>query len=942
MRTPNIDAIKGISAFDVAQTLNLIHQQVKTLTPDRWAFHGSSNATYLEFFKDGSYRDHKRDVGGSCIDLVMQTLCAGHEHDQRYFMEAAKMIAAAFNLWRDTEDVRKKAREIATRQNSYSNVHNYLRAALKNTLAPPENHQPEWTDTIQQIDRFMGALELSRHQVTWAAITQKTQSLGFAPAVPWQGKHHHEKENERGQLHPFGGWTYDLAQAFSHHPMSLRLFCVDIDGDGERWPQLKLILRLVHQLKQREIVPRALIISSWNKVNDDERVKVHLYFVAKERAKNPEQFKHWHEHLEAIIGGLVNRWNDVEDSELATLKRDHATHSISRIMRVPGVSKYGHEYAASIYSINDEAIVDFPNVIQTANVVVSYANRRYHFGERCEAVVVKEVDGQLSEKKFSFAHDIWPLKNYRRVETGETGVVFRYHTRFGQVLYGTMAADAFTNKNVGKKAVSEAALKGARIRPESENTLATALGFWAHVGIGPSVNMVSTPGWHTHHNGAKVYVNGVDVHGADDWEVDRDADEIQRRSSRAGTLAEWKTGADRLLSTYGLGLALGQSLAGPLIELLDLTPFTIHLCGHSTHGKSTAARLAGSIWGHPRHTFQSWDVTNVGIEIAAETANGACLVLDELKRFGDDQDRLSRVVYGLNSLQGRLKANQKSELAKQRSWRLTTISTGEYSLYQFLGEKFQGGHGVRFLDIPTRSGDLTRDKQHAKALDRLSYEQHGVAGNEWIRFLSDPHVQREIITTHRDWLDTVGDWSDSPELMRICDNLAVIGTALSMASESGLIGWESDGIRDILRWCLDLMTPNRADGRTPDERALAMLKRWFLIRPDRFPKSNDASRSRHVLGYSERDEYANGHEENECGPTRVYTTYSMIHGSDLPRLTGVQATPWLDWCIANGHAETDHWRTLRGNQRQRWIVFTMGEEPPADWQDEKPQALAHS
>lgn len=951
MKTPDIQAIRRIPALDVGLALNIIHQQVKQLTPGRWAFVGSSDATYLQFYRDGSYQDHKRECGGSCIDLVMQSCAKDHEHYQRYFMDACTRIAEEYNLFETTEELRKVSFTLAKKTaKANNNSGSYLLDGLRAIAGYEDGHaiKGNWDESINHIDGFLSLLDLSRDTVTWAATPSKQASIGFVPAVPWQGSRVFSKIAKDGSVSPFGGWTQERANTHVDNAKSLRIFCVDVDGEGKQLARLDLLNRLTYNLKKIGLPTRCIVFSSWNETRsskETDRVKAHLYFVAKERAKDAAQFKRWHQVIEAKIASIINRWNDLPDDEIAALKRDHATHNHSRIMRVPGIAKYGRDHGAVLYSADKQALVDLADIEETVDVNITYANKEFTFGDACYVTVTKEdKDGETKKTTIRFGSKIWPLLNYRRVEDGESGVIYRYETQQGDVEYRTMAADAFNNKNTGKSACADAQGKGVCLRPETDHTFANALGYWSYVSHGRSVKLVRKSGWHQDKKSKhRVYVNGESVYGADNWEVDRDSEEVRRRSSRKGTLQEWRSGvqsadnadgykgADDLIKTYGVGFLLGQSLAGPLIEILDLTPFTIHICGDTSHGKSTCARFAASVWGHPKYTFQSWDATPTGIEIAAETMNGACLVLDELKRFGNDRDKLSKLVYGLNSTQGRLKATAKSEPAQQRSWRLTTISTGEYSLYQFMGDEMYGGHGVRFLDVPTRIGDLTLNKQHAKDLDRLSYEQYGVVGDSWINFLtSSEDVGEKVWSTYRQWLDITNEWTDNNELLRIADNIAVIGTALTLASEAGILSWHNQTIESILQWAFGLIAPeDRAGGSNPSERAVSSLHRWFLTRPERFPKSNDLRGARKIIGFKERDfrsiEADNGEKGWEpIGPPLVYTCLWMLDKSDFALQHGIsKPKTWLKWCVDNGYAERRNHETLAGGQRERWYVFRM-------------------
>ena len=67
-----------------------------------------------------------------------------------------------------------------------------------------------------------------------------------------------------------------------------------------------------------------------------------------------------------------------------------------------------------------------------------------------------------------------------------------------------------------------------------------------------------------------------------------------------------------LLENIVLCLAVGTALAAPLIGLLGMEAGGFHLFGDSRDGKSTAARIALSIWGNPAALMQTWTGTAHG------------------------------------------------------------------------------------------------------------------------------------------------------------------------------------------------------------------------------------------------------------------------------------------------------------------------------------------
>ena len=77
--------------------------------------------------------------------------------------------------------------------------------------------------------------------------------------------------------------------------------------------------------------------------------------------------------------------------------------------------------------------------------------------------------------------------------------------------------------------------------------------------------------------------------------------------AEAGTLADWQRELGRYLAGNSrLCLAGGAALAAPLVCLLGMESGGFHLFGDSRDGKSTAARLALSVWGNPSTLMVSW------------------------------------------------------------------------------------------------------------------------------------------------------------------------------------------------------------------------------------------------------------------------------------------------------------------------------------------------
>ncbi len=873
-QAPDIERIKALAAFDVGQRLGIIHQDVPKPDPQRYAFDGCNTSTWLQFYRDGGYFDHKRGVGGSCIDLVMQWLDRpSFEVDQKRFKEAARTIAAAFGLWVDFEPVRRKGKKLVG--------DDPVRAAKGELNA--------------EAQEFFKAIGVPRQTFAVSAA-----GLCWQPAVPWQGKAHHTKDGR-----PFGGWTREVAEEWLDHPDALRLYVLDFDGckteDGEQIPpRPENMISLVHELGRRGLTPRATVFSSW----DGERVKSHLYFVARSRARDEDEFLAWHRHLDTAVGQAVANWNLVHP-EKRTFVRDEATRQITRLMRVPGYAKPGSEHAAVLYDTNPSATVDFRDLLETQEIRFSVGENEYRFGAgTCFLQYTKDDE----TKTIAFARDVWPLEIYEHVDRGEYGVRFRYVSLTGRTCYGTAPASGFADKSYAKKVAGDLAERGVNILAGRGTETVLSLSSWKDAAPRTTSKLVSTPGWH----GSKVYVNGESIFGARGWRADVEREQIRFRSGRAGTLDGWCKAVRELGTTYGLAIAIGQSLAGALVEPFDVEPFTIHIHGPSSCGKSSAARFAASVWGDPRDLFQSWNTTSNAFEGLAETASGACLILDEIQRWRHSPEALGNAIHDINSSKGRSRLNSNSDMRRQRTWKLTALSTGEVSIEDRLGASFQGGHAVRGMDLRVAPGDITTDQVHAGMIQSITMRQHGHVGDAWIHYLTHSHPH-ELMDSWKFWREKL-ELSEVAEELRIMGNLAVVATALEHAREAGLLPWDDDEIFSVMKWLILAVMPEREGRATPDERALDRLRRWVDTQPERFPSENEPERGRNVIGYLQREAHV----------MQLWTSESMINESQLPVQAGVSVRSWLQWCVEAGHARKASNERCAGRQRN-WYVFRIDE-----------------
>jgi hypothetical protein len=530
----------------------------------------------------------------------------------------------------------------------------------------------------------------------------------------------------------------------------------------------------------------------------------------------------------------------------------------------------------------------------------------FTMGKVCKRVVHAQEDGD-EDDVVVFAKNAWPIARYRRVEDGERGVLARYLDESRNPKYATVPARAFVDKSTGKAESGRLADQGVEILSDTNHHFAHACGRWRETGNRPLRNIVKTPGWHE--NG-KIYVNGTKIHGAKNWEADPEAPNIISRSSRKGLAHEWFKGIEYYASTPILRVMVGLSMAGPLLHLLDRNPFIGHLAGESSCGKSTAIKLAASLWGSQRHRLLSWNQTPNGIELSAEAANGACLCLDELGRYRGRPESLMSVIHDITSSQGRVRANRSGNARATRYWSMTIASTGEVSMRAKLGDLVQGGLEVRMFDIYAHRGEVTRNAQHSDALYDFVSKKHGTAGDTWIQAVMQ--FERQNIRDLADEFVVVS--YDTAEMGRIMSSISTIGAALSMSHKVGLTPWGDDLIKEDLLFLMDRLNTGRDQLHTPNDRCLELLYSIIDTEPFRFPDAHETKLPNTMIyGYS--NTFNDGAKE-------VWVSERTLHRSGICAKAGVSPRTFLKWCIKEGHCREDDIRDVTGSgERRRWKKF---------------------
>jgi hypothetical protein len=309
---------------------------------------------------------------------------------------------------------------------------------------------------------------------------------------------------------------------------------------------------------------------------------------------------------------------------------------------------------------------------------------------------------------------------------------------------------------------------------------------------------------------------------------DQIADSIYAKGSFAGWLAPILpiVGFPRVL------LGLYASLVPPLLQILGAPNLIIDWWNRTTTGKTTALRLAASVWGNPDEQapdsfIASWDATEVYIERACSMLTGLPLLLDDTKR-AKNPALVGKIVYEVAQGRGRSRGNVKS-LARTGSWRTALLSTGESPATSFTQD---GGTRARVLEIPGYPFGRA-DAETGKLVKKLNMElkaNFGHAGPRFVQWLIknqdlwDQLVElyHSAIARYSAMLPEDRSRIDLAVVDRLAHFAAAIEVAAACAEDALGLPWEiGDPLKTV--WHEIVANTGEAPG---DERALRDVVSW--------------------------------------------------------------------------------------------------------------------
>ena len=349
---------------------------------------------------------------------------------------------------------------------------------------------------------------------------------------------------------------------------------------------------------------------------------------------------------------------------------------------------------------------------------------------------------------------------------------------------------------------------------------------------------------------------------------------IENTFRMKGTTEQWRDRVGSMcVGNSRLAFAVACAFAGPLMRPAGMESGGFHYRGDSSSGKTTALKLAASIWGGTSF-LQRWRSTDNALEATAAQHSETLLILDELAQV--DPKTAGECAYMLANEQGKSRATRTNTPRPRQTWRLIFLSAGELGLADHMAEgqkRTRTGQEVRMVDIPADAG------MGLGAFENL----HGHdGGSNFSRYITG-HAASVYGTPGRAWLDHLTGHADtlkasirgaaatlagemvpqaaSGQVERVGARFALVGAAGEMATAAGLTGWPVGESNRAAMACFNAWLAAR--GGSGNGEVLAMLRQvrrflethgdgrfamWHRGADDHAPKTLQRAGVRRMLG----------------------------------------------------------------------------------------------
>ncbi len=312
---------------------------------------------------------------------------------------------------------------------------------------------------------------------------------------------------------------------------------------------------------------------------------------------------------------------------------------------------------------------------------------------------------------------------------------------------------------------------------------------------------------------------------------------------QSGTLAEWqKNIASYCCGNSRLIFAISTAFAALLLHPSGSESGGIHFVGESSTGKTTALRVAASVYGAPDY-LNRWRATTNGLEVLAAQRSDTLLILDELAQI--DAKEAGEIAYMLANGSGKTRAGKSGGTRPRYEWRLLFLSAGEIGLAQHMreaGHQSKAGQAVRLVELPADAGqglgifenlhEFNSPSSFSKALCEASARYYGVSATAFLEIITRPKIFSALSKIIRDHSQSFIQFNlpiqASGQAVRVCERFALIAAAGEIASSLGITGWPQGLATEAASTCYKAWLQHRGGSGNQERMALLQQVQAFF------------------------------------------------------------------------------------------------------------------
>ncbi|HAT2065368.1 TPA: DUF927 domain-containing protein [Legionella pneumophila] len=477
-------------------------------------------------------------------------------------------------------------------------------------------------------------------------------------------------------------------------------------------------------------------------------------------------------------------------------------------------------------------IITLKNKIEP--VVCEYAGGYFKLNEQGVSFLGKDKDGNPMAPRW-ICSLLYVVAKTRDAKSGEWGRLLEWQDDDGVIHQWAMPLALLQGD--ASEVRRELASLGLTISPHkiSRDLLTTYLQVFP---VEDRARCVEKLGWHEN-----LFVTPSQIIGHPcEKIVFQNSHAIESAMSVSGTVDDWRESIGQLASGNSrLIFAISAAFAPALAKIAGEDSGGFHFRGASSSGKSTALKVAASVWGNPQAYCRLWRSTTNGLEGLAALHNDGLLILDELSQM--DPKEAGEAAYLLANGQGKTRASRHGTVKQSSRWSLFFLSAGEESLMSLMaraGQKTNAGQEIRLADIEADAGFNMGlfEKIHnqlspatlALSLKEYSSKYYGAVGMAWLQKVvaNQLSIATDIADAMQEFVNSVVLPDSTGQIIRVARRFALVAVAGELATQYGLTGWNEGESTDAAYKCYRVWLEHFGmEGNKEDRAILAQVRAFF-------------------------------------------------------------------------------------------------------------------